>query len=183
MEQELLRKTRSKRRRTIGIIIVIAVFAALAVLGMNIERGGQGDNTSATNEAGAALDKTLTMEISCSELSENMDRLTDKAVEDYIPKDGKILAPTEVAFAEGESVYDCLYRICRQKDIQLESSYDSVYKSRYIEGIGHLYEKDAGKMSGWVYEVDGKQPDYGCSSYKPKGGEKVLWKYVTDSNK
>lgn len=179
----MLKKTRSKRRRTIGIIIVLAVFVGLALLGMNIERGGQTGEVIATNEAGAPLDRSITMEINCSELSENMDRLTDKAVEDYIPDDGAILAPTEVAFAEGESVYDCLYRICRQKDIQLESSYDSVYKSRYIESIGHLYEKDAGKMSGWVYEVDGKQPDYGCSSYKPKDGEKVLWKYVTDSNK
>ena len=180
MEQDLLKKTRRKRGHLIGIIIVIVVFAVLAILGMNIERGDQAGETQATNEAGAALDKSLTMEIDCSELSQDMDRLTNRDVEDYIPVDGVILAPTEVAFAEGESVYDCLYRICRQKDVQLESSYDPVYKSRYVEGIGHLYEKDAGKMSGWVYEVNGEKPDYGCSSYYPKGGEKIRWKYVTE---
>ena len=180
MEQDLLRKIRRRRRRTIGIIIVLAVFAGLSVLGMNIEKGDKMGDTAATNKSGAALDRTLTIEINCGELSENMELLTNRAVEDHVPVDGVILPPTEVSFSEGESVYDCLYRICRKKDIHLESSYDPVYESRYIEGIGHIYEKDAGKMSGWTYEVNGKRPDYGCSSYLPEGGEKVLWKYVTD---
>ena len=179
MEEKLLKKTRKKKRRVIGVVILLALIAALALMGLNIEKSGDPDGTKSTGSSDKPLDRSITMQIDCKELSENMDRLTNEAVRDSIPEDGMILEQTAVAFAEGETVYDCLYRICREKDIHLESSYDQIYKSRYVEGIGHIYEMDAGKQSGWVYEVNGEQPDRGCSAYVLEGGEEVCWKYVT----
>lgn len=181
MEQELLNKVRRKRQRTIGIVVLIAAFAALAVFGL-LQQTGE-DPRSGGGDAGAAPQPDrhyVTMEITCRDLSERMDRLTDEAVREYIPEDGEILAPVRVAFAEGETVYDVLYRTCREKKIPMESSEDPVYRSRYVEGIGRLYEKDAGKRSGWTYEVDGAQPNYGCSKYRLKNGEAIRWVYVTD---
>ncbi len=43
-----------------------------------------------------------------------------------------------------------------------------MYNSYYVEGIGNLYEFDCGKESGWMYKVNGRFPNYGCSSYTPE---------------
>ena len=181
MEQELLNKRKRRHRRTAGVLLVLAVFAALLVCGLHLEgRDAPGAGGSGTSASPAGQGQAVTLEITCRDLCEHMGRLTDEAVREYIPKDGEILAPEEVALEEGESVYDLLQRVCREKNIHLESSEDPVYQSRYVEGIGHLYEKDAGKRSGWTYEVDGTCPDYGCSKYMLKGGERVRWVYVTD---
>lgn len=181
MEQELLNKARKKRRRAWGIIAVLAVFAALAAFGLLRQGGADPQGAGGGGDAALSADGSyVTMEVTCRDLSEHMDRLTDEGVREYIPEDGEILAPERVAFAEGETVYDVLYRTCREKKIHMESSEDPVYQSRYVEGIGHLYEKDAGKRSGWIYEVDGEQPNYGCSKYRLKKGQTVRWVYVTD---
>ena len=62
--------------------------------------------------------------------------------------------------------------------IQLSSKYTPLYKSYYVEGINQLYEFDCGKNSGWMYSVNGEFPNYGASSYKPKDGDKIEWKYT-----
>ena len=167
MSQELLQKTKKKRARTIGIIVVIAVLVVLGCAGLAVKQSG--------GSAG-----TATIEIDCSDLSNQMDKLTNEPIRDYIPKDGVILPKTEYPFAKGETVYDCLYEVCRSNDIQMESTEDSIYKSRYVEGIGHLYEMDAGKRSGWTYYVNGEMPDVGCSSYELKDGDEIRWVYVVD---
>ena len=73
----------------------------------------------------------------------------------YVPSDGVILKKTTVSFCEGETVYDVLVRTCKAAGVQLEVSYSGGYGSYYVEGIGHLYEFDCGRQSGWVYTVNG----------------------------
>ena len=168
-EQVLLRRIKQRRKRTAGVVVVLLCLICLGVIAVISGSGGDGGGT-----------KTVTLEISCADLAENMDRLEDEGVRDYVPEDGSILSPVEVTMDEGDTVYDILYRQCRKDNIHLESHNDPIYGSRYIEGIGHIYEKDAGKRSGWLYKVDGKQPDYGCSKYYLEGGEKIQWIYVTE---
>ena len=74
--------------------------------------------------------------------------------------------------------FDILKKICGEKNIQLSSKYTPLYKSYYVEGINQLYEFDCGKNSGWMYSVNGEFPNYGASSYKPKDGDKIEWKYT-----
>ena len=62
--------------------------------------------------------------------------------------------------------------------LQLEASYTAAYGSYYVEGIGHLYEFDCGRESGWVYRVNGKQPNYGCSSCVVQKGDNIVWSYT-----
>ena len=170
MSQQLLKKTKKKRARSILIIVVLVVLAALGVAGLVVKQGG--------GSAG-----TVTISVDCSDLSQQMDQLQKESIRDYIPSDGVILAPTPYKFAEGETVYDCLYNTCRDQDIQMESSEDSVYRSRYVEGIGHLYEMDAGKRSGWTYYVNDEMPAVGCSKYELKDGDQIRWVYVVDYTK
>ena len=60
--------------------------------------------------------KKCTIMVECSKIFDNQDKL-DKAVKDYIPKDGIILKKKEVSFNEGENVYDVLKRELKHENI------------------------------------------------------------------
>lgn len=122
---------------------------------------------------------TCTFSISCETILDNMDKCAEsKKV--LVPEDGIILPATEVTFSDGESVYDVLQRVCKANKIHMESSFTPVYNSAYIEGIHNLYEFDVGKLSGWMYAVNGWFPNYGCSRYQLKNGDVVAWRYTCD---
>ena len=93
--------------------------------------------------------------------------------EEILSADGVILPPTEVAFAEGESAFDVLQRVCRDNGIHLESKFTPVYNSAYIQGIHNIYEFDVGKLSGWMYAVNDWFPNYGCSLYQVQDGDVI----------
>ncbi len=122
---------------------------------------------------------TCTFSIECSTILNNLSDLDPHKLE-LVSSDGVILAPTAVTFYEGESVYDVLGRVCKENGIHMEASWTPVYNSAYVEGINNLYEFDCGALSGWMYAVDGWYPNYGCSRYQLKDGEKVEWRYTCD---
>ena len=126
---------------------------------------------------------TVSIQIRCDSLSKDMSKLTDEAKAPYVPSDGVILAKTEYKCKKGTTVYDVLYAVCRNSNIHIESSYTPVYGSYYIEGINHLYEFDGGSESGWMYRVNGRYPDYGCSSYRLKDGDSIVWAYTCNLGK
>lgn len=122
---------------------------------------------------------TCTISISCATVLNHMDWLdADKA--EVVPEDGWILAPTAVTFYEGESVFNVLQRTCKQLGIQMEFVNTPVYNSAYIEGIHNLYEFDCGELSGWMYQVNGWFPNYGCSRYQLQDGDTISWVYTCD---
>lgn len=125
---------------------------------------------------------TCTFSIECSTILNNLSDL-DPDKRELIPSNGVILAPAKVTFYEGESVFDVLQRVCKEKGIHLESSWTPIYNSAYIEGIHNLYEFDCGELSGWVYRVNGWYPNYGCSRYQLADGEKVEFRYTCDLGK
>lgn len=125
---------------------------------------------------------TCTISISCETILGNMDKCAESK-KALVPEDGIILPATEVTFSNGESVYDVLQRVCKENKIHMESSFTPVYNSAYIEGIHNLYEFDVGKLSGWMYAVNGWFPNYGCSRYQLKNGDVVEWCYTCDLGK
>ena len=122
---------------------------------------------------------TCTFSIECSTILNNLEQL-DPDKRELVPSNGVILAPTKVTFHAGESVFDVLQRVCKEKGIHMESSWTPVYNSAYIEGIHNLYEFDCGELSGWMYRVNGWYPNYGCSRYQLADGEVVEWRYTCD---
>lgn len=130
-------------------------------------------------EVNTAKTYTCTFSIECSTILNNLDQLDPDRLE-MVPSGGVILAKTSVTFYEGESVFDVLQRLCRDQGIHMESSWTPIYNSAYIEGIHNLYEFDCGSLSGWMYRVNGWYPNYGCSRYQLKQGDKVEWRYTCD---
>lgn len=133
------------------------------------------------NLSGETVD--VSIEIRCDVLSEDLSKLTKSELKEYVPEDGTILKKTTVTMNKGATVFDVLNKVCRNKNIQLETSYTPAYGSYYVEGINYLYEFDGGNLSGWAYQVNGKTPNYGCSSYKIKNGDKITWQYTCDLGK
>lgn len=139
-----------------------------------------------SHAAGASQSKTekeaknkCTIMIECTTILQNYSRLKESKKE-FVPKDGIILKKIETEFTDGESVFDVLVRVCKQKGIQTESTYTPGYGSYYVRGIHQIYEKDCGTKSGWMYNVNGRYPNYGCSSYILKNGDNICWRYTCD---
>ena len=122
---------------------------------------------------------TCTFSIECSTILNNLSMLNPDKLE-CVPSGGVILAKTTVTFYEGESVFDVLQRLCKEKGIHMEAEWTPIYNSAYIEGIHNLYEFDCGALSGWMYKVNGWYPNYGCSRYQLKDGDVVEWRYTCD---
>ena len=146
--------------------------------------GAEPDPTDAPEETNSSLEPvsaepsaTCTISISCAVLLENPE-LCSSEKRELLPEDGWILAPVSVSFEQGESVFDLLLRTCRDQGILLEFENTPLYGSAYIEGIGNLYEFDAGSQSGWMYEVNGWYPNTGCSGYFLQDGDVVCWRYT-----
>lgn len=115
--------------------------------------------------------------ISCKNVLNNMDKLNpDKR--SVIPADGVILPEQSVVLKDGDTVFDVLNRVTRKNRIQMESSVTPAYNSRYIEGIGNLYEFDCGDSSGWLYSVNGEFPNTGVSTVTIKNGDVIAFIYT-----
>ena len=122
---------------------------------------------------------TCTLSVRCDTILDNIKQLDREKVE-IVPKDGVIYAEKQVTFYEGESVFNLLVREMKQNKIHMEFVDTPIYNSAYIEGIANLYEFDCGELSGWMYRVNGWFPNYGCSRYELKDGDKVEWIYTCD---
>ena len=132
-----------------------------------------------TDSVAAGLCRTPSV---CSTILNNLSQLDGNKAE-LVTSNGVILPKQTVTFYEGESVFDVLQRLCRDKSIHMESSWTPIYNSAYIEGIHNLYEFDCGSLSGWMYRVNGWYPNYGCSRYQLEQGDVVEWRYTCDLGK
>ena len=126
--------------------------------------------------------RNCTISISCSTILGNMD-LCDPEKRELVPEVGWLLEPITVTLYEGESVFNVLQRTCKQQKIHMEYEDTPMYNSAYIEGIGNLYEYDVGEQSGWMYQVNGWFPNYGCSRYQVKDGDVICWVYTCNLGK
>ena len=119
---------------------------------------------------------TCTLSVRCDTILNNMSKLSSEK-KDIIPSDGIIFQKQSIVFEDGESVFDVLLRVMRDNKIHMEYESTPSLNSTYIEGIANIYEFDCGGMSGWIYKVNGKSPDCGCSDYILKDGDFVEWVY------
>lgn len=122
---------------------------------------------------------TCTLSVRCDTILHNIAWLDSEKV-DIVPKDGVIFAEKTVTFYEGESVFNLLLREMKRNKIHMEFEDTPIYNSAYIEGIANIYEFDCGELSGWMYKVNSWFPNYGCSRYQLKAGDKVEWVYTCD---
>lgn len=115
------------------------------------------------------------LEIQCKRILDQQS-LWKEGIEEIIPKSG-VFYSGSCSFSQGETVYDILKHICREQDIELDSSYTPLYGSYYVRGIGNLYEFDCGSESGWKYSVNGEMPGVGSSQYTVASQDRIVFFY------
>ena len=183
-----LKKKMGKKKTANAIMVIIILTVAAVGIGFALQSGifdnkpelGSEykiaqipDNRLVTSEN---TENICTITIRCDTVLDNQNLLEEAKVP-YVPADGVILPEITVEFTPGENVFDVLQRVCEAADIPLEYSWTPLYDSYYLEGICHLYEFDCGPESGWMYQVSGKFPNYGCSSYEVQPGDRIEWLY------
>lgn len=127
--------------------------------------------------------ETVFISIDCVTVLDNWDKLDpDLRFDEFVPPDGIVLPLTEYVLRPGDTAFDLLDRATRYNKIQMEytGAHLAAYNSVYIEGIHYLYEFSCGPYSGWMYEVNGAIPMYGCSNYLLKDGDILRWRYTCD---
>ncbi|GEK34275.1 DUF4430 domain-containing protein [Kurthia sibirica] len=95
--------------------------------------------------------------------------------EKYVPSNGLVIPNSRVEFEKGDSVFDVILQATQQNTIHID--YRQTSFGMYISGINHVYEKDAGGMSGWMYAVNGVKAPVGVAAYKLKDGDSISLQY------
>lgn len=108
--------------------------------------------------------------IDCYTVLNNMGDLK-KGKEGCLGNNGLIFSGN-VEGKEGESVKQLLLDVCKKNNIKVS------YKGDYITGINNLMEKDCGKLSGWMYSVNGVFPMKSVGAYKIKKNDVIKFRYT-----
>ncbi len=66
------------------------------------------------------------------------------------------------------------------ENIRYDYKWYDKFESVYVQSIDGDGEFDHGPLSGWMYSVNGRYPDYGASQYDLKEGDVLRWRYTTD---
>lgn len=70
------------------------------------------------------------------------------------------------------SVYTVLTQLASQNGLSVSGT------KIYVKGIGDLFEKQHGSLSGWMYSVNGVYPNKSCGYYYLENNDSVVWRYV-----
>ena len=154
--------------------------AAGQVKGEHLVSGGTaGENSAsmpAATEPPANQKRECFLQVSCKDVWNHADMLKEN-IKKVLPADG-VIVQGNFAFDEGDTVFDVLKQVCEERSILLDYVYTPGFSTYYIKGIQHLYEFDCGDESGWLYSVNGKNPDVGCSQYELAEGDRVSFYYT-----
>lgn len=94
-----------------------------------------------------------------------------------VPSSGYFLSAVSYTADEGATAFDVLSALAAEHNITL------IYQNKsYIQSIGGLAEKDCGAGSGWIYRINGNQPNKSASKYVLSDGDTVEWYYVTNKD-
>ncbi len=175
-----IKNNKLKLLSALVIIVAIAVVIMLS-LGKSFDNNNQSDEKIQL-ENGAVIDTDTdkmycSLTIRCDAILTNMD-LMDKEKIDIVPKDGIILKEDKIEFEKGESVFDVVVRVAKDKKIHIDFDKAAGNVAAYVRGIGNIYEFDCGDMSGWIYTVNGKSPDVSYDNYVLQNGDNVEWVYI-----
>lgn len=127
---------------------------------------GTGYDTSADASSSAAQPSP-----SGQDPSQQPQTMTVTVTVDGSPAGGSTHTAT-VELSPGANAYDAL--VAADGNINAR---DTVYGT-YVAAIDGLAEKEHGSMSGWVYAVNGVEPNTACSNYVLSAGDTVVWTYV-----
>lgn len=97
----------------------------------------------------------------------------NEAYKKIIPENGVIFSSDNIEISDGETVLNLLKRTLKANKIVYQ-----ITSGGYVKSISGLSEFDCGSNSGWLYRVNGVQPNVSSKSYKLSTGDKVEFIYT-----
>lgn len=161
-------KNNNLRKKRLIALIVLGVLIAGSVCAELIINSGDKSSISAS------------MEIRCDQLSQNLSLLKHKELSAYIPEDGTALEKMKYIGHQGDTAVEMLKTVCKGKNIPLKLKNESEDDKVAVVSIGNLSEGEAGTGSGWIFTVNGKEPDEGCGTYILKENDCISWVYCIE---
>ena len=149
--------TAAVRRKAIAIGTAVLFIAAAVFLLSQIR-------APAKEEVPRGGDITVSVEITCGNVLEkgNYEKLSQSVKDSGLLDGGNVLAQQKVALKSGAPAMDALKIVCEENGLSLDIEKAAVNgMTDYVYGIGGLCEGDCTRRSGWVYYVDGVEPDTG----------------------
>ncbi len=140
--------------------------------------GAQEDGATDPGSIDGSGEITCTIQINCSLLVG--EDLTGTGLETLVPESGVILKTTEVTLTPGDTVYDVTVRVTKSQKIHMASEGSLSMGNLYIAAIANIYEKAYNSKSGWVYLINGVQPNIGSGIKELESGDKLVWAYSLD---
>jgi|GEM_PF-2609965 len=132
-------------------------------------QSSKGDKPAAKSDTSKTVpvDDTIncTISIDCLTLFNKDPDLANK-----VSSKGIILTKKSITLKKNATVYDAL-----------KTSGIGFAGKSYISQINGLSEKDGGKLSGWVYYVNGEYATVGGDEYKLKKGDDIRWRYTCNN--
>lgn len=90
------------------------------------------------------------------------------------PESGWIMGKKEIELQDGDTVWDVLNRICRDRGIAVSKTGSGSYI--FVKSIAGVAPVSA--QSGWMFSVNGVYVQTGAGNYVVSGGDAIRWKYT-----
>ncbi len=94
-----------------------------------------------------------------------------------IDESGGVIYSQTLLADKGSTAFDVLENVCGVNGIPF--SYTGTEESPYITSINNIKEFEHGMLSGWMYRVNGKNPNKSCGKYIVSQGDTIEFYYVT----
>lgn len=117
--------------------------------------------------------------VRCDNILKNTDKL-NKEKNEFVPENGYIIEKIVLELYEGDTPFDVLTSLCREKGIKVEFASTAGTDTKYVQAINNLYPGDCGEMSGWVYTVNGEYSSEAANVYQIKDKDLIEWIYTCD---
>lgn len=141
-----------------------------------VKKSSSTSSDSESKKSGAtATKKKCTISVNASEI---LGSSASSDVKNLVPSGGYLISKRTLQIESGDTVKDVLLRTAKSAGVAV-----SVQGGNYVDGIGGIFEKDAGSKSGWMYSVNGEFVQVACSDKTVKKGDVIAWEYTLEVGK
>ena len=169
----------------ISLLLVFSMFAptVAAIEFEDVEQRGQSEEQvqeellTIDNENGSEDGKTLEKAITGEVEDDNgqSEESTFIVPLQVIGKSGEILVDDSIELAEKQTVLEALKRVLEAQEIAYEL--ETANWGTYIKSINGESEGSFGGWDGWMFSVNGEEPNVGADAYEPQKGDTIQFYY------
>lgn len=141
----------------------------------NVKSSSVDQSQSSTNQSQSNSEQTSNNQ---SKDSSNSSSSTQQSTNEKITVNMQVIGMGNTIMSgtlnvdKGTSVYNALTQLASQNELSVSGT------KIYVKGIGDLFEKQHGSVSGWMYSVNGEYPRSSCGYYYLENNDSVVWRYV-----